>query len=145
TRMSCRCCARRRPTPSMSCSERDVSGFGYSLGYSKGHFMIASGLWAGAFGGTRTPNLLIRRFLYRRSVPFRTVRYLGLVNARRPFESGASESCSSPWLPAWLPADDSLTPWPSSPPPGTVLTWARKDQHGAAWQVAKLESEGPGE
>jgi hypothetical protein len=45
----------------MSCSERDVSGFGYSVGYSKGHFMIASGLWAGALGGTRTPNLLIRR------------------------------------------------------------------------------------
>jgi len=55
------CFARRRPTPSTSCSERDVSGFGYSLGYSKGHFMIGSGLWPGALGGTRTPNLLIRR------------------------------------------------------------------------------------
>jgi len=60
TYMSCRCCARRRPTPWMSCSERDVSGSGNSVGYSKGHFMIASGLWAGALGGTRTPNLLIR-------------------------------------------------------------------------------------
>ena len=44
----------------MSCSERDVSGFGYSVGYSKGHFMIGSGLLPGALGGTRTPNLLIR-------------------------------------------------------------------------------------
>ena len=44
----------------MSCSERDVSGFGYSAGYSKGHFVIGSGLWPGALGGTRTPNLLIR-------------------------------------------------------------------------------------
>ncbi len=37
-----------------------MTGVGYSLGYSKGRFMIASGLWAGALGGTRTPNLLIR-------------------------------------------------------------------------------------
>ena len=44
----------------MSCSEHDVNGFGYRFGYSKGHFMIASGLWPGALGGTRTPNLLIR-------------------------------------------------------------------------------------
>jgi hypothetical protein len=44
----------------MSCSGRDVSGFGSSIGNSKGHFMIASGLWPGALGGTRTPNLLIR-------------------------------------------------------------------------------------
>jgi integrase len=41
-------------------SEREVSGFGYSLGYSAGRFMIASGLLPGALGGTRTPNLLIR-------------------------------------------------------------------------------------
>ena len=47
----------------MSCSERDVSGFGNSVGNSKGHFVIGSGLWVGAFGGTRTPNLLIRRFM----------------------------------------------------------------------------------
>jgi hypothetical protein len=26
--------------------------------------------------------------------------------------------CSSPWLSAWLPADDSVTPWSSSPSPG---------------------------
>jgi hypothetical protein len=44
----------------MSCSECDVIGFGYSLGYSKGRFMIASACWPGALGGTRTPNLLIR-------------------------------------------------------------------------------------
>ncbi len=47
TYMSCRCFARRRPTRLTSCSEREVSGFGYSLGYSKGRFMIASGLWPG--------------------------------------------------------------------------------------------------
>jgi hypothetical protein len=44
----------------MSCSERDVSDFGNSVGNSKGHFMIGSGLLPGALGGTRTPNLLIR-------------------------------------------------------------------------------------
>ena len=38
----------------------DVSRFGSSIGNSKGHFMIASGLLPGALGGTRTPNLLIR-------------------------------------------------------------------------------------
>jgi len=54
--MSCRCFARRWPTPSMSCSEREVSGFGSG----KGPLMIASGLWAGMLGGARTPNLLIR-------------------------------------------------------------------------------------
>jgi len=40
----------------MSCSEREVSGFGSG----KGPLMIASGLWAGMLGGARTPNLLIR-------------------------------------------------------------------------------------
>jgi len=45
---------------STSCSEGDVSGFGSSIGSSRGRFMIASGLWPGALGGTRTPNLLIR-------------------------------------------------------------------------------------
>jgi hypothetical protein len=44
----------------MSCSGRDMSGFGYRIGYSKGHFLIGSGLLPGALGGTRTPNLLIR-------------------------------------------------------------------------------------
>ena len=34
--------------------------FGYRFGYSKGHFKIGSGLWAGALEGIRTPNLLIR-------------------------------------------------------------------------------------
>jgi hypothetical protein len=38
-----------------------MNGFGSSIGNSKGHFMIASGLLPGALGGTRTPNLLIRR------------------------------------------------------------------------------------
>ncbi len=37
-----------------------MSGFGSSVGNSKGHFMIGSGLLPGALGGTRTPNLLIR-------------------------------------------------------------------------------------
>jgi hypothetical protein len=31
----------------MSCSERDVSDFGSSVGNSKGHFMIGSGLLPG--------------------------------------------------------------------------------------------------
>jgi hypothetical protein len=44
----------------MSCSGRDVSGFGSSVGYSNGHFSIGSGFLPGALGGTRTPNLLIR-------------------------------------------------------------------------------------
>ena len=35
-------------------------GFGYRFGYSRGHFKIGSGLWAGALEGIRTPNLLIR-------------------------------------------------------------------------------------
>ena len=44
----------------MSCSERDVSGFGNRIGNSKGHFMIASGLWAGRARRDSNPNLLIR-------------------------------------------------------------------------------------
>jgi hypothetical protein len=44
----------------MSCSGRDASGFGNSVGYSKGRFLIGSGLLPGALGGTRTPSLLIR-------------------------------------------------------------------------------------
>jgi hypothetical protein len=60
----------------------------------------------GALGGTRTPNLLIRRFLYRHPAPFKSVRDLGLVTARYSCESGTSEGCSSPWLPAWLPGAD---------------------------------------
>ena len=47
--------------PWMSCSGRDVSGIGSSIGNSKGNFMIASGLLPGALEGIRTPNLLIRR------------------------------------------------------------------------------------
>jgi hypothetical protein len=71
--------------------------------------------WLSASSGTqRARDLLIRRFLYRHPDPFRSVRGLGLVNARCPGESGAVEDCSSPWL----PADDSVTPWSSSPSPG---------------------------
>jgi hypothetical protein len=44
----------------MNCSGHDMSGLGYSLGYSEARFMITSGLLPGALGGTRTPNLLIR-------------------------------------------------------------------------------------
>ena len=47
--------ARRRPTPSMSCSGRDVSGFGYRFGYSKGHFLIGSGLWLARSEGLEPP------------------------------------------------------------------------------------------
>jgi hypothetical protein len=56
-----------------------------------------------ALGGTRTPNLLIRRYPYGHPDPFRTVRDLGCVPIGCPAGSGASESCSSLWLPAWLP------------------------------------------
>jgi hypothetical protein len=55
--------------PSTSCSEREVIGLGYSLGNSRGHFMIAIGLWGGALGGTRTPNLLIRRLCHAHPSP----------------------------------------------------------------------------
>ena len=44
----------------MTCSGPEMSGFGSRFGNSKAHSMIASGLWPGALGGTRTPNLLIR-------------------------------------------------------------------------------------
>jgi hypothetical protein len=43
-----------------TCSERKVSGIGSRFGSRTGCFMIASGVWPGALGGTRTPNLLIR-------------------------------------------------------------------------------------
>jgi hypothetical protein len=59
--------------------------------------------YIGALGGTRTPNLLIRRFLCGRTEPFRWVRDLGLVSLGCPRESGLSQGCSSVWLPAWLP------------------------------------------
>jgi hypothetical protein len=72
------------------------------------------------------PNLQIRRFLYRRPAPFGTVHDLGLVSSGCPGGSGAPEGCSSPWLPAWLPADDSVTPWSSSPSPGLFpAIWPR--------------------
>ncbi len=56
-----------------------------------------------ALGGTRTPNLLIRRFPRGCPGSFRTVRSLRLVSPGCPAESGVSEGCSSVWLPAWLP------------------------------------------
>ena len=52
--------ARRPPTLSTTYSGRDMSGIGNRFGSSSGCLMIASGLWPGALGGTRTPNLLIR-------------------------------------------------------------------------------------
>ncbi len=79
---------------------RRVSG----CGYSRGRFMIASGLWPGALGGTRTSNLQIRRYQRGRPASFRSVRGLGLVSPGCPGGSGASQGCSSVWLPAWLPA-----------------------------------------
>ena len=57
--------------------------------------MIASGLWPGALGGTRTPSLQIRRRPYWRPGLFRPVRGLGLASSRRPGEFGASQGCSS--------------------------------------------------
>jgi len=74
-----------------------VSDFGSSAGNSKGHFVIGSGLLPGALGGTRTPNLLIRRFRCGRQTPFRPVRELGLVSPGCPGGSGSSEDCSSAW------------------------------------------------
>ena len=37
-----------------------MNDIGSRFGSSCSYFMIASGLWPGALGGTRTPNLLIR-------------------------------------------------------------------------------------
>ena len=62
----------------------------------------------GALGGTRTPNLLIRRYLCGWPDSFRSVRDLGLVSPGCTGGSGASEGCSSVRLPAWLPAGDHL-------------------------------------
>ena len=90
-----------------------MSGFGSSVGNSKGHFMIASGLLPGALGGTRTPNLLIRRYPYGHPNPFRSVRDLGLVSPGCTTGSEASEGCSSVWLPAWLPARAAPRPSPA--------------------------------
>ena len=59
-----------------------------------------------ALGGTRTPNLLIRRFLCGHPDPFRSVRDLGLVSLGCPGGSGSSEGCSSAWLPAARRAQD---------------------------------------
>ena len=58
----------------------------------------------GALGGTRTPNLLIRRYLCGRPGPFISVRDLGCVCGRCSYDSVELEGRSSSWLPAWLPA-----------------------------------------
>jgi hypothetical protein len=55
---------------------------------------------AGSAIGTRH---LFRRYLRGHPDPFRSVRDLGLVSAGCPGGSGATEGCSSVWLPAWLP------------------------------------------
>jgi hypothetical protein len=49
-------------------------------------------------------DLLIRRYPRGRPDPFRSVHDLGLVSVGCPGGSGASEGCSSVWLPVWLPA-----------------------------------------
>jgi hypothetical protein len=54
------------------------------------------------------PDHQIRRFLCRHPGSFRSVRDLGLVPARCSDQSGISESRSSRWLPAWLPASEGL-------------------------------------
>ena len=113
-------------------------------------------------------DLLIRRFLYRRPDPFRAVHDLGLVSSGCPGGSGAPKGCSCPWLPAWLPADDSVTPWSSSPSPdlfpaiwprpvlsaGPVIlraTWhaappapASRSSHRWSSSLAVLAPRGPG-
>ena len=70
--------------------------------------MIASGLWPGALGGTRTPSLLIRRFLCGPPDSFGTVRDLGPFPARCSSPSGIPEGRSTRWLPAWLPVVEDL-------------------------------------
>ena len=52
----------------------------------------------------RSEGLEPRRFLCGHPASFRAVRDLGLVPAGCPRGSGASQGCSSVWLPAWLPA-----------------------------------------
>jgi hypothetical protein len=87
---------------------------------------VLRGLHRTALNCNPNCNLQIRRFLYRHPASFRSVRGLGLVNARCPYGSGAPEDCPSAWLSASLPADDSVTPWSSSPPPGLFpATWPR--------------------
>ena len=62
----------------------------------------------------------------RRPDLFRSVCDVGLVPGRCSCESGISKSCSPRWLPAWLPVDDGVTPWSSSPSPGLFpAIWPR--------------------
>ena len=67
--------------------------------------MTSASAWENrsALGGTRTPNLLIRRFQSSCPDPFRWVRDLRLVSSGRPRGSESYRGCSSVWLPAWLP------------------------------------------
>ena len=59
----------------------------------------------GALGGTRTPNLLSRRFQCGRPDPFRSVRDLGRFTVHCSLESGFPRNRPSGWLPAWLPGN----------------------------------------
>src|SRR5690349_24607493 len=77
------------------------------------------------------PNLQIRRYLFGHPDPFRSVRDLGLVSPGCTGGSGASEGCSSVWLPAWLPAGPlssiegahtPVSPAGSSPSPASTRT-----------------------
>jgi len=54
------------------------------------------------------PYLLIRSSMCGHPDPFGSVRDLGCVLARCSYPSGISETRSSRWLPAWLPASDGL-------------------------------------
>jgi len=77
-----------------------------------------------ALGGTRTPNLQIRRFPYGHPDPFRSVRYLGLAAARCSHPSGELRARSTVWLPAWLPAAGHKSP--------LVLVLGRSSLDGSA-------------
>ena len=56
------------------------------------------------------PNLLIRRFLCGRPALFRSVHDLGFFSPGCPCWSVGSGSCSSVWLPAWLPPPSHAMP-----------------------------------
>jgi hypothetical protein len=72
---------------------------------------------------------VIRRCPFRCPVSFGAVRDLGLVSAGYPRGSGASPSCSSAWLPAWLPTVSVSAPQPS--------LWA--SDHNAVEQPGKIK------
>jgi len=58
---------------------------------------------SGALGGTRTPSLLIRRYLRGRPSPFISVRGLGHLSYGCSSSFAVWASCSPSWLPRWLP------------------------------------------